>query len=306
MGNDRRERPGRGHKERFVPLPSDTLRMWEQWCRAKRKSPNLHLLVNQYGAFESGPERREEHKKGELSDLLRKWDSGKAAKIAQAVLRRREAYLEEVCAHRGCAAVRLKATSCWRAVTGMGDESVFKTALTLDELGGFPVVRGSAIKGMTRHYVEHWLTGEEAVADEAIDKVFGKPPDPPEDLGSIGAVQFLGGIPEAPIGVELDIMTPHYPDWYQKGPTDTPSDWCNPTQIYFLAIPAGQQFVFDLVGEPAAVGRAREWVRDALETIGVGAKTAAGYGYFTVQPEGIQGLSPGQASWHVVPSGNPR
>jgi len=161
---------------------------------------------------------------------------------------------------------------------------VFETAITLDELYGFPVFRGSAAKGMTRHWAEVWDVGARGPDGvfpnkKAVEDVFGKAPEDSAP-GHMGKVEFLGGVPEPPINVELDIMTPHYRDWYEKGPDCPPSDWSNPIQVYFLTVPAGVRFVFHLSGPETEVATAARWHCDALEQIGIGAKTAAGYGYF--------------------------
>jgi len=265
-------------------LPSDT-------SNALSGAPtveNLDLFLRYYGGFEEddkqGVKRSGDTKKTELSLLLGRWDCAAAKDAAAASVARRRAALRER-VDREETAVRIEATSVWRAVTGMGEASVWETAITLDELGGFPIIRGSALKGMTRAWAEHWCgLGEKPI----FKTVFGDASDEDPKVGRKGAVEFLGGMPLGDVALELDVMTPHYTDWYQKGPEkksgrwiNTPSDWCSPTPICFIAIPAGQKFVFHLAGKhESEVMDAAEWAKQALETIGVGAKTAAGYGYF--------------------------
>jgi len=63
----------------------------------------------------------------------------------------------------------------WRMVVGLGGESVYETSMTLHHIYGFPYIPGSAIKGITRHFIiSNLLSGflpEEnlAVLDKAID-----------------------------------------------------------------------------------------------------------------------------------------
>lgn len=70
-----------------------------------------------------------------------------------------------------------------------------------------------------------------------------------------------------------------------------PSDDQDPVPVYFLAIKAETAFVFPFRLGPLPQGElnpTREqltkqvtgWLETALKTLGAGAKTAAGYGYF--------------------------
>lgn len=94
---------------------------------------------------------------------------------------------------------------------------------------------------------------------------------------------------------EVDVMTPHFKDYYDdvNGVRPTyqrpPHDGQNPVPITFLTVAARTRFAFavglrqPLRADPfAQVARNRtvEWLRSALHELGVGAKTAAGYGVF--------------------------
>ncbi len=83
----------------------------------------------------------------------------------------------------------------------------------------------------------------------------------------------------------VEIMTPHYSDYYQKG--GTPNDAGQPTPIPFLAIPPDSQFDFYVVCAKQDLPEAlRSAWRPLLESVfdhafawlGFGAKTAVGYG----------------------------
>jgi hypothetical protein len=112
-----------------------------------------------------------------------------------------------------------------------------------------------------------------------IDRVFG--PEPKAGLHA-GSVIFLDALPVEPVALDADVMTPHYGPWYQKG--DPPGDWHSPTPIPFLTVAPGQTFQFALLprtpADKADCETTATLLKDALQTLGAGAKTAVGYGQF--------------------------
>ncbi|RMG81249.1 MAG: type III-B CRISPR module RAMP protein Cmr6, partial [Bacteroidetes bacterium] len=102
-----------------------------------------------------------------------------------------------------------------------------------------------------------------------------------------GKLTFYDAFPTSPPKIEVDIMNPHYADYYQ-GKTP-PLDTLSPTPIPFLTV-SGCDFQF-LIGSRkedyfnGTIGENREeksitdWLYSALTTQGIGAKTAVGYGY---------------------------
>jgi CRISPR type III-B/RAMP module RAMP protein Cmr6 len=114
--------------------------------------------------------------------------------------------------------------------------------------------------------------------DAAVALVFG----PTNGPASAGSVIFLDALPIGPVALDADVMTPHYAPWYQDG--KAPGDWHSPTLIPFLTVALGQTFQFALLprtpADAADCERAETLLRQALETLGAGAKTAAGYGVF--------------------------
>lgn len=108
---------------------------------------------------------------------------------------------------------------------------------------------------------------------------------------------------------EADVMTGHFPKYYndmnrisenekraQKSKTadnhqgpHAPSDDQSPNPITFLTVAPKTTFAFAIglrhsvektAKDEQALRQAAEWLRAALENFGVGAKTAAGYGWF--------------------------
>lgn len=122
--------------------------------------------------------------------------------------------------------------------------------------------------------------------------VLGVDPEKPEDFGHFaGAVCFLPAYArELPANdLELDVVTCHHPKYYQRE-RDLATDDEEPNPVKFMAVAAGTTFAFAtlaLRGERASISHsgaklhilARDWLREGLNTFGLGAKTAAGYGW---------------------------
>jgi CRISPR-associated protein Cmr6 len=209
--------------------------------------------------------------------------------------------------------------------------------MTLHHLYGFPVIPGSALKGLTRArallgmaellqvpvlapnvYERHqpqtplaqfeaflvaedgderegaWevLTTNALLADsplpglkmkdmtafaDAFRAIFGS-------TDQAGAVVFFEGVLKEAPSFTLDIMNPHYPDYYDEQKAEPPASYQDPRPVYFLTIEAGARFSFAVAPRTPAHGelaqQAHDWLRSGLKTMGVGAKTVAGYGYF--------------------------
>ncbi len=96
----------------------------------------------------------------------------------------------------------------------------------------------------------------------------------------------LSGLPsEVPdLGtLELDVVTCHHGDYYLN-PAVTASDTEEPVPVVFPSVAAGQIFVFAVLPlrdcSSELVTKARTWLTNGLQLFGLGAKTAAGYGWF--------------------------
>jgi CRISPR-associated protein Cmr6 len=169
------------------------------------------------------------------------------------------------------------ASLSWRMVIGLGGVHPQETSMTLHHIYGIPYIPGSAIKGVTRHWVI-WkeFEGEEEKAEEKenFKKVFGT-----QEMA--GKVIFMDAYPLNEVKLKLDVMTPHYPDYYSSG--KPPADWQNPKPINFLTVDKGTKFRFFLLSrDKETLNNAVEWLKGALKEFGIGAKTSVGYGYFFV------------------------
>lgn len=95
-----------------------------------------------------------------------------------------------------------------------------------------------------------------------------------------GKVCFLDAFPAGSAKIEKDIVNPHFSDYYRENAP--PADYLSPQPIFFLTV-KDVSFNFYLLaraGYEPLLTTAGEWLKGALTTCGVGAKTAVGYGYF--------------------------
>ena len=97
----------------------------------------------------------------------------------------------------------------------------------------------------------------------------------------------LSGLPsEVPdLGkLELDVVTCHHGDYYANPDSVTASDTEEPVPVVFPTVAAGQIFVFAVLPlrdcSSELLTEARTWLTNGLQLFGLGAKTAAGYGWF--------------------------
>lgn len=99
-----------------------------------------------------------------------------------------------------------------------------------------------------------------------------------------GKVIFFDGVPARVPMIVSEVMTPHFKAYYDGG-NKAPHDADSPNPVSFLAIARETPFGF-AVGwrrgpkEQQLYGKAIDWLAVGLTEIGLGGKTAAGYGFF--------------------------
>jgi len=219
----------------------------------------------------------------------------------------------------------------WRLAIGLGNASVFDTSITLHHTYGIPYIPASTIKGLLRSWLitEYFgidTSGEldlekaecRALANETFCSIFGTEEktifiknkkkicevisplknSKGEATEHIGDIVFFDAFPTKPPTVAVDIMNPHYPDYYNGD--KPPADWQSPVPIFFLTIKnTSFQFLFGVrkgaqpfpnsiefihpddekqnkSGDVIKV--LRDLLTEALTYHGIGAKTAVGYG----------------------------
>lgn len=223
------------------------------------------------------------------------------------------AYLRWVAALQESGAVTAIVETTSRLLIGHGNEAPGEVGLTLHHTYGVPILPGSALKGLLNHYLATWGGAQdERWRGVGYDLDTGRPSSPPgawhgtvfgapaiagaEErdvrLGRRGGVVFEDAwlVPDTAAEFPLcaDVLTPHQGDYYRKfGGTDQqpqpPNDWTDPIPVTFLTAKTRLRFLLALdlgdAGRPGAE-LAIEHLQDALERLGLGAKTRAGYGRF--------------------------
>jgi CRISPR-associated protein Cmr6 len=99
-----------------------------------------------------------------------------------------------------------------------------------------------------------------------------------------GSVIFFDAIPLEVPEFQLDIMNPHYPNYY-KPEKNPPADWESPSPVFFLTVHA-TPYLFAIAARSEQGNRlldlAEQWLKGALADLGIGAKTSADYGFWDV------------------------
>lgn len=187
-------------------------------------------------------------------------------------------------------------------ITGIGQPHPNEVGMVFDHTMGIPYIPASSVKGIVRfaHTLELIESGSlqqflnkekdgiiESIPETKIPAIFGGDADEEKEGKKLkGKVIFLDAYPDKVPDLHVDIMNPHYGDYYsdENGKTP-PADYLDPTPIKFLTVKPGTVFVFKaLVSKDSdSLEPVKIAFRKALEDEGVGAKTAVGYGRFGIQ-----------------------
>lgn len=202
----------------------------------------------------------------------------------------------------------------WRLVAGLGRKGTLEVGFTFHRYG-FPILPGSSVKGVARAWALIEIAGKVNASSlkDLEEKLAADGPEDskerreylawreglPEEVRRLaddfraifgttavsGGAVFFDAIPKRTPRLELDVMNPHFPQYYQGN--EPPTDWQSPVPVYFLTVAPGTEFLF-AVGWRGALDEesqrlcdlAKEWLIRGLTGLGAGAKTSAGYGYF--------------------------
>ena len=192
-------------------------------------------------------------------------------------------------------------------ITGIGQTHPNEVGMVFDHTMGIPFIPASSVKGIVRfaHMLELIRSDDQSYRDsdkngEYIDEsnlktkipaIFGGDADEEKEGKKKtkklkGKVIFLDAYPVNIPDLHVDIMNPHYGEYYSDESGKTPpADYLDPTPIKFLTVKTGTEFTFRALVpqdsnflEPVEIA-----FKNALEDEGVGAKTAVGYGRFEIQ-----------------------
>ncbi len=293
MPNGRRggaeARPTNGPPEPRFPLPHDSRALAEA---LHRQAQNIGLLFNKFvWIWDDQWTLEAKFKEGKRERSVKGWFLEQVEAIARhfpreayfAFLDRQMQMIQSLGEH-GYKTVVFGKRAEARILSGLGGAHPMEVGFAFHPLYGFPYLPGSGLKGVARAWAE--LTGQPA---DEIKLVFGSESKDERQAKEHqqGDVIFLDAYAIAPPKLEVDILNPHFPNYYRDPKNNLPTEWQSPNPVNFLTIGVGQRdedkpiFRFALVARSAeALQLAQEWLERGLEQLGFGGKTASGYGYF--------------------------
>ena len=219
--------------------------------------------------------------------------------------------------------ISFNATLRSRLAINLSEGLVQNAGISLDRIFSSPLIPGSAVKGCARAFAVSELKAcPEDEREELFDKFlkvfgytaadfdlnftklqrFGKAP---YNEDAQGWVCFLPASPTGGHQLEVDLTNVHTPDYYTKNgeagqEKHLAASGENPKPNYFPVVAAGTKFSFGLALKPrvarhsdavSILEEAERWLKGALEVVGIGAKTSAGYGWFSVDAESAGDLT---------------
>lgn len=184
---------------------------------------------------------------------------------------------------------RVELTADWRFVTGLGEQTGdHEFGLSLHGTYGWPLIPASTLKGAAAAWASR-----QKVPSELYTLVFGPLPSPEDEEDRDNprcGVRFFDALPLSDprnhrkgLRVHSDVITPHQHAYHtdQSAEPCAPGEHHQPVPLPFLSLSG--TFVTHLIGEdPDLTAKAADWLKQACEEYGIGARTTAGYGYFTV------------------------
>jgi len=167
------------------------------------------------------------------------------------------------------------------------EQSVYETSIRLHHIYGIPYIPSTAIKGVVRSYyiLENFadelkeyenryniFENEVLFKDEIFVNYFGS-------QEKEGKIIFFDAFPTTPPKIKVDIMNPHYEDYYNDNKNKiAPTDDKNPIPIPFLTV-EDTEFKFFIASKEPIDENFVKLFKEALKNHGIGAKTSVGYGY---------------------------
>jgi len=264
------------------------------------------------------------HRKGDFSlETRHSWDKGKKEwslinnqfdqyhkYLSSNILKKRhlqqERYLSALSEH-GVKTLTLSFRSETRFLTGIGETSPTEVGMLFDRNSGVPYIPASSVKGVVRYAycVNFARKNPEKIADgkfvdekdiDGLIPLFGSLDS---KNSSRGGYAFMDVYAEEAPEIIIDIMNPHFGKYYKGDSTEGPVETEDPVPIKFLAIEKGVVFKFrGFFLSTEAESYCEQLVEafvTALTELGIGAKTALGYGRFDhAQEKEFQKLANGK------------
>ncbi|MDB0056971.1 type III-B CRISPR module RAMP protein Cmr6 [Akkermansiaceae bacterium] len=143
-----------------------------------------------------------------------------------------------------------------------------------------------------------WSKVSEAAANILFETLNTTPGEPDQPLARQlpnlkGCVHFIPAFPVNTAKVEIDILTPHHTNYYSNKQAVATDDE-NPIPIFFPTVAKGTSYQFVIQSSETTAASishlevAKSWLIEALTILGLGAKTNAGYGWFSIDQSAQQ------------------
>lgn len=169
-----------------------------------------------------------------------------------------------------------------KMITGIGQANVLENSVAMNKLWGMPVIPGSSLKGLARHYfMTEVLREDDATSQRQFEILFGTT----EDAGYV-TWHDAWLVPDTNVSpFLLDVVTVHHQQYYQQA-TVPLTETEDPIPSYFISVRGS--FLIAIEGiDGKWVNAAMALLTRALRDWGIGAKTNAGYGYL-INPQKVE------------------
>lgn len=287
----------------FYPFPNTLQKAWQQ-----RPSGNFGLWYNKYVPLSDDQKLNASDDRGDKTKPVEHYEQIYKKMIQNKQLQifldaKHDALDTFIAGYLGGEYERIFMAARLTAplITGIGESHPHEVSMVFDHNLGIPYIPASGIKGIVRfaHTLSIWENGlpEEFPAgllerDRDTQKITGFDDENYEPVYSLfgnqknrGKVIFLDAYPAVVPALHIDIMNPHYGPYYSDGLP--PADHHDPKPIKFLTVAPGTTFIFRAIAkkEKDLPQKVHTAIEKALTEEGVGAKTAIGYGRFTIDEQ---------------------
>ena len=175
-----------------------------------------------------------------------------------------------------------------RLFIGTAGGGALETGCAISHSYGTAYIPGSSVKGVVSAHARERFKDQGKQGKAVCEELFGSGPGERHPSGLAGLIGFHDAwwVPdsaESPLVPE--VVTSHHPDYYGTDGRTPATDFDEPVPNAQVAVRGA--FLFVIEGPGAWLGLAADILTDALHTRGLGAKTRAGYGYFSAEPEAV-------------------
>lgn len=230
------------------------------------KEANPGLLFDRYLRAWQGDEALVTDKRPPLQEVV---DAvARAGQAGTALLKDQHKRLDQIAA-QGRQQIFV---TTWNLAIGLGGANPLENGFTFDRALGVPYLPGSAIKGLCRAWAA--LEPESADAAKGIKELLGH-------RDGSGDLVILPAYPAKWPRLLLDVVNCHHQKYYGSSQREPAIDHEAPVPVYILAVAPETPFVFRMTSRSGAherLDQAMRWLAQGLDFLGIGAKTAVGYG----------------------------